>query len=150
VAQLGSLYTQAEGEKTHNPVAAVGAYQRAMTIDGQVARGTHAGYFRGQIGRLAKQAAQSAFAQQRFDAAFEMAKAALRFTGDDGGVGAQLRSKAAELNGRAQSMARSNPNGAKNLWRMVLRMVPPSDPNYMKASQGLSAASSAARDEDED
>jgi len=150
IGQLASAYQRAESSKGSNPVAAVQAYNQAMAIDASVSHGMHGAYFKAQVGKLAGQAAQAAFAQGKYDAAFDMAKAAQRATGSDGGVLAQLHQKAAELNVRANAMARANPNGAKALWRQVLRMVPPGDSTYVRATQGLSAASGAAKDEDED
>jgi hypothetical protein len=125
----------------------VTAYQQALALDAAVGGGTHAAYFKQQAGKLAKEAARQAFTQQRFDQAFEMGKLAQRF-GDDGGVLAQLKTKASELNSKAASMQKSNPSGAKTLWRVVVRMVPPGDPAYVAATKGL--ASAGSKDEDED
>lgn len=149
VQKLGDAYGRAEAAKSSNPTTAVTEYQTAMGIDAQIGRGTHAAYFKQQAGKLAKDAAKQAYQQQKFDTAFEMAKLAQRF-GDDGGVGSALKQKAQEMNVRALQMARSNPNGAKAMWRMVMRMVPPGDPAYQQATKGLSSAASASKDEDED
>ena len=59
---------------------------------------------------------------------------------DDGGVQAQLKSKAAQLLAQAESLKQRDLNGAKNLWRTITRMVPPSDPSYLRASQGLNSS----------
>ena len=47
-------------------------------------------------------------------------------------------------------MAKSNINGAKILWRQVVKMVPATDPNYAKAYQGLNTATQAHTDDDEE
>ncbi len=149
ISNLGAVYSKAEGEKAGNPAAAVNDYQAAMGIDARVGKGTHGAYFKGQIAKLAKQAAQTAFNQGKYDVAYEAAKAAQRSTGDDGGVLKQLSAKAAEFNTKAAAMQKSNLNGAKTLWRQVVKMVPASDPNYVKAYQALNA-SAAHKDDDEE
>ena len=60
-----------------------------------------------------------------------------------------VQTKATELNNKAAAKVRSDPNGAKGIWRQVLRMVPPNDPAYAQAQKGLQS-SSGAKDEDED
>src|SRR5207253_178778 len=119
---------------------AVNEYQQAISIDSSIGKGTHGAYFKSQAQKLAKDAARMAFTQQRFDTAFEMAKAAQRLGSDDGGVGAQLKAKAQDFNNKAAAMARSNPNGAKTMWRTVLKMVPPNDAAYVAASKGLQSS----------
>jgi tetratricopeptide (TPR) repeat protein len=150
VANLGAIYAKAEADKTKNLPQAVAEYQQALGIDAQIGKGTHGAYFKSQIAKLAKQAAQQAFGAQKWDVAFDNAKAAQRFGGDDGGVQAQLKAKAAEFNTKATGMQKTNLNGAKALWRQVMRMVPASDPNYVKAYQSINAATASHKDDDEE
>lgn len=153
IARLGDFYHRAQATSSSNPVGAVGDYQRAAALDAQVGGSIHANYFRDQASTVAKNAARQAFNQQRYDLAYDMAKVAQR-SGDDGGIIRQLSAKATSLNIRARQIARSNPDGAKTIWRSVLRMVPPNDAAYQEAAQGLRSGgggrSSAAADEDED
>jgi tetratricopeptide (TPR) repeat protein len=149
VAQLGNLYNKAEADKLKNIPVAVSEYQQAGAIDARIGRNTHAAYFKLQIGKLAKQSAQQLFAAGKYPEAFEASKNAARAGSDDGGVGKQLSAKAVELNNKAAGMQKSNLNGAKTLWRQVVKMVPSSDPAYIKAYQSLNAAVGAHTDDDE-
>jgi hypothetical protein len=145
VSQLGNAYARAEGAKSSNAAAAIQAYNQAVALDQQLSHGLLVPYFKSQIGKLAGQGAQTAFAQGKYPEAYKMAVEA-----HDTGTLAQLHSKAAELNVRAGAMMRANPNGAKAMLRQVLQMVPRTDSAYLRATQQLSAASGAAKDEDED
>jgi tetratricopeptide (TPR) repeat protein len=141
--QLAGVYGKAEGDKTKNVQAAVSEYQGVLALDQKLSKGIHAAYVKGQLSSLAR----NAFAQQKFDVAFDAAK----YAGDEG-VKGQLKAKAAELNSKAEAMKKSNPAGAKALWRTVVRIVPPGDPNFVKATQNLSASTGGAAahtDEDE-
>lgn len=149
ITALAAVYAKAEADKTKNASSAMTAYQNAMAIDASVGKSTHAAYFKAQIGKLAGQAAQQSFQGGKYEAAYEMVKAAQRVGASDGGVGAQLKTKAGELHNKATAMAKSNPNGAKTLWRQVIKMVPATDPTYAKAQQGLTATQST-KDDDED
>lgn len=150
VTSLGSHYAAAESQKGSNLQGAINEYQQALLIDARIGKATHSSYFRSQLGRLSKQLAMQAFQQQRYDVAFEAAKGCTRYGSDDGGVLAQLKAKAAELCNRATSMQRSNLNEAKRLWRMVVRMVPASDPSFERATSGLASSTTPSRgDEDE-
>jgi tetratricopeptide (TPR) repeat protein len=149
VAELGNHYTKAEADKTKNPTSAVNEYVTALNLDATISKGTHTAYFKGQIGKLAKDAAKSAFSQQKWEDAFKNSQNAQKYGGDDGGVGNQLKAKAAELNTKAEGMKKSNLNGAKTLWRQVVKMVPSTDAAYTKAYQSLNQASSAGQDDDE-
>lgn len=152
VSSLGSVYAKAEIDKSKNVQAAVNEYQQAMAIDARIGKGTHGAYFKGQLGKLEKQLAQQAFSSGKYDVAFDAARNCAKYGSDDGGVGGQLKQKANELNQKADGMKKSNPNGAKGLWRQVIRMVPSGDPAYAKASKELSSSSgggSGPKDEDE-
>ncbi|MSP61930.1 MAG: FHA domain-containing protein [Myxococcales bacterium] len=149
VTMLGGIYTKAEGDKARNASAALQGYQQAMAIDGRIGKGTHGGYFKGQISKIAQVAAVQAFQGQKWDVAYDNVKTAQKFGGSDGGVMGQLKSKANELNSKAASMQKSNLNGAKTLWRMVVKMVPATDPAYATAYKSLNTAA-AHKDDDEE
>lgn len=146
---LAGAYAKAESNKASNYAAAVSDYQQAMSIDAKVGRGTHAAYFKGQLGKTSKALAQQALSQGKYDVAFEAAKSCSKYGSDDGGVQAQLKAKAAQMNANAEAMKKTNLVGAKNLWRMVVRMVPPGDPAFVKASASLNQSQQTHSDEDE-
>lgn len=147
VAQLQQLFTKAESDR--NLATAISSYQQALGIDAKLAKGFHGTYFKSQLGKLSKALAQQAFQQGKYDVAFEAAQNCARYGTDDGGVQAQLKSKAAQLLAQAESLKQRDLNGAKNLWRTVTRMVPSSDPSYVRASQGLNSSQVKRGDEDE-
>ena len=148
---LAQAYTKAEADKVKNLAAAATEYQQAMAIDAKVGKSFHASYLKGQLGKTEKALAQQAFQQGKYDQAFEASKGCAKAGSDDGGVGNQLKARAVQLLGQAEGMKKGNPNGAKGLWRMIVTMVPPSDPSFAKAQAGLKSSSgpAAAHDEDE-
>jgi hypothetical protein len=146
---LRAVYDRATADETHNPAAAVKEYQDAMAMDARIGRGLHAGYFRGKLGRLEVLVSQQAFGQGRYDLAYQAVVAARSYGGGDGGMAKQLEAKAAELVQRGQAVERSNLTQAKTLWRMVVRMVPQSSPNYAKASSLLGNAAGAHKDDED-
>ena len=150
VSALGTVYAKAEADKGKNAAGALQEYQQAMTIDARIGKATHASYFRGQLGKLAQSAAEQAFQQQKFDTAYDDVKTAQKYGGSDGGVGAKLKAKASDLNNKAAGMQKSNLNGAKALWRMVVKIVPPTDAAYATAYKNLNSATQQHKDDDEE
>jgi hypothetical protein len=147
VMQLQQFFTKAESDR--NPSTAIPSYQQALGIDAKLAKGFHGAYFKSQLGKLSKALAQQAFQQGKYDVAFDAAQNCAKYGTDDGGVQAQLKIKAAQLLSQAEGLKQRDLNGAKNLWRTITRMVPPSDPSYARASQGLNSSQAKRGDEDE-
>jgi tetratricopeptide (TPR) repeat protein len=150
VRELKTLVDKAGGEESKNPQAAIKDYQSAMALDGRIARGMHAAFFKQHLGKLALPVAHQAFAQGKYDAAFAAVQQAQHAGVGDGGILKQLESKAKELTDRGASMQRSNLTQAKQYWRLVIRMVPPSSPSYARAYQLLNQGGGGHKDEDED
>ena len=148
ISRLGDVYGRAEAAKGGDPAVAAAEYQRAVELDAQIANGMHAATLKGQATKLAKAGAQKALADQKYERAAELARIAQRAGGDDGGVMAQLKTKATELAAKAAAAQKSNPQSAAALWKTVRQMVPPTDPLAIQAQKALSAG--AARDEDEE
>jgi tetratricopeptide (TPR) repeat protein len=149
IRQLKTAHDRAGIEETSNPEAATKDYTEAMSIDGRIAHGMHAAYFKQKIAKAGLASAQAAFGQGRFDVAFQLATAAHKNGAGDGGLFQKLESKAGEMTAKGESLKKSNPNQAKTLWRMVIKMVPVGSPAYAKAYALLNSASAPHRDEDE-
>lgn len=147
VTQLQQLFTKAENDR--NPATAILSYQQALGIDAKLAKGFHGAYLKSQLGKLSKALAQQAYQQGKYDVAFDAAQNCAKYGTDDGGIQAQLKIKAGQLLSQAEGLKQRDLNGAKSLWKMVTRMVPPSDPSYARASLGLNSSQAKRKDEDE-
>jgi hypothetical protein len=147
---LKTAHERATMEETSNPEAATKDYSEAMNIDGRIARGMHAAYFKQKLAKAGLASAQTAFGQGRYDVAFQLATAAHKNGAGDGGLFQKLEAKASEMTAKGESVKKSNPNQAKTLWRTVIKMVPAGSPVYAKAYGLLNSASGPHKDEDEE
>jgi tetratricopeptide (TPR) repeat protein len=150
VRDLKMALDHAASVEASNPAQAMKDYETAMAIDAQVSKGVHAALFKQKMGKAQLASAQQAFSSGKYEIAYTAMQAAVKAGAGDGGLGKQLEAKAAELVQKGASMQKSNPNGAKDLFRTVVRMVPPSSPSYVKAYGLLNNASAKKKDEDED
>jgi tetratricopeptide (TPR) repeat protein len=150
VTDLKAALDHAASVEASNPGQAMKDYETALGIDAAVGKGMHAAYIKQKMGKAQLASAQQAFAGGKYDIAFKTMQDAVKAGAGDGGLGKQLEAKAAELVNRAVAVQKSNPNQAKDLYRTVVRMVPPSSPSYVKAYGLLNNASAKKKDEDED
>jgi hypothetical protein len=150
VAQLQQIVDRATADEAKNASQAVKEYEQAIAIDQRLTRGMHAAYFKGRIGGMGMQAAKQAFSAGQYEEAYTAALAAHKGGADSGPLLKQLEQKAGELISQGVSLQKSNLAQAKQNWRRVLKMVPPSSPNYTKAYSLINSAATPKRDEDED
>ncbi|HEY1584295.1 MAG TPA: FHA domain-containing protein, partial [Polyangia bacterium] len=139
VRDLKAVLDKAAADEGKNPTAAVSDYEMALTIDGRIGRGQHAGYFKQRIGKLQIPLAQQAFSQGKYEQAFVAVQAAQKSGAGDGGMLKQLEAKAKELTDKGAAVQKSNPGQAKQYWHQVIKIVPSSSPSYARAYQLLNA-----------
>lgn len=149
---VGANMTRAQGSEKSSPTVSMGAYRRALRLDQRVGRGAHSPYIRIKLGSVAPRAAASYMAQKRYEAAKKACDAAVNYGAGSHRmvrrVRATLQRMAGQLYRKALGMRKSNPNGAKRLWRRVLKMVPPDSPWYARSYKLLNTRK-RARDDDE-
>jgi hypothetical protein len=149
VKTVKAALDRADAESGSKPDAAVKDYQDALDIDQKISKGALSGYIKPKLGKAQLALAQQVFSQGKYELAFSNVQQAQKLGAGDGGLPKQLESKAMELLGKGQSMQKSNPAGAKQLYRQVTHMVPQGSPAFNKASSLLSSGGSRP-DEDED
>jgi tetratricopeptide (TPR) repeat protein len=150
VRDLKLLVDHAASDENKNPAQALKEYEDAVALDARIGKGVNASYLRQRMGRLQLPIAQQAFAQGKYDQAFQAAQQAQKLGASDGGMMAKLESKAQELTNKGVAIQKSNLAQAKQYWRQVLKMVPAGSPTYNKAYTLVNNTGGPHRDEDED
>jgi tetratricopeptide (TPR) repeat protein len=150
VQNLKQMVDRAVSDEAKSPGQAAKDYEEALQLDGRIAKGVHAAYFKSKIGKLDLSFAQQAFQQGKFDVASQAAQSAQKYGAGDGGIPKQLEAKAGELVQKGQALQKTNIAQAKTYWRMVIKMVPIGSPSYTRAYSLLNNSTATRRDEDED
>ncbi len=135
--RVGALIAKGDSTRMSNPAAAMNAYRTALKLDQSVSKGVHASYIKGQLAKTSQAAAGSSFSRGQYAQAYTAARTAQQYGGDSAVVRRimdQLEGKAKETFNKGYVIRDSNLNGARNYWRQVLRMVPPSSSWHKKAT----------------
>lgn len=151
VRTLQQLVEHAAADEAKQPAQAVKEYDQAIALDQKLSKGVHTAFLRQRISGIGAQAAKSAMSAGNYEQAFQAAQAAQKSgVPEAGAILKQLDQRANEMIWQGQGLQKSNVGQAKQLWRTVLKMVPPSSPTYTKAYSLLNNVSTPKRDEDED
>jgi len=150
VSDMKTALDHAASVESSNPAQAMKDYETALGIDAAVGKGMHAAFIKQKMGKAQLASAQQAFSGGKYEIAYQTMQAAVKAGAGDGGLAKQLETKATELVNKGVAAQKSNPNQAKDLFRTVVRMVPPTSPSYVKAYGLLNNASAKKKDEDED
>jgi tetratricopeptide (TPR) repeat protein len=149
---LGAALAKGDAAVAANPTGALVAYQQALTLDARSGRAAHAAYLKGQLAKVAPRAAQAFMSAGKLEQARATCDAADGYgVGTDPAIArtrAQLETKAKDLYGQAQAVAKKSPEQAKALWRRVLKIVPTDSTWYQKSYAALNAGQKG-QDEDE-
>jgi hypothetical protein len=152
-ATVGANITKGDAAAAGNPGAAMVSYQEALKADQRSGKGVHASYLRTQIGKVAPKAALSYFQAGKFEQARSACDAAVNYgVGTDSTVAKVrqlLEAEAKKMFTKAAAMEKSDANGAKDLYRRILKMVPADSAWYTKAYAALNKPS-ANKNQDED
>ena len=146
VAALGQFKaTYESGVEAHRAkrvTLGIGLLERALELEGMLSEGRsiYATNIRKRLGDLYYVQGQQAFSTHDWELAFQGFSNAMRHVpgyglaqrGLDG-----LAEKAGEFYRAGEAAWGSDPATAKAHWRRVLKMVKPSDPHYLQASQRL-------------
>jgi tetratricopeptide (TPR) repeat protein len=156
VKQVGQAISTGMSNRLRNSVKSMKAFRRALRLDRQVSGGMHSSYIKGQLGKVARAAAGSAFSSGRYAQAYRAVKTARSYGGDNAAlrrIMSQLDGKAKQLFSKGYVNRDSNLSKAKSYWRKVLRMVPSSSVWHKKAKWFLNnygkSKGGGSADEDE-
>ena len=144
---------RAQQIQARNPSKALGYYTTALKNDRIIPGSPHQKLIKGLLQKVARFQATSAMARGSYAQAYSAIKTCQKYgrlAGSLDKVLKQLDKKAAQLFTKAYTIRSSNPKRARQLWKQVLKMVPPSSTSYKKAYSWLNNSVPEHQDEDED